>query len=634
VLDGDPSRDVGPIVRRLTAALTHRGPDGQGYRFIQTRCAAFGHRRLSIVDVAGGAQPMGNEDGRLWVVVNGELYNHLELRRELERAGHHFKTKADTEVLVHGWEAWGPGLLARLNGIYAFALFDGRRGDAGDVWLARDPVGVKPLYIGRRDSTWWFSSELGAARSAGLVCDALRSEAVEEFLVYRFVPSPGTLFRDAWKVPPGHLVRLSLGSLPAAPTFVPFDTGFAPASLPGSTDEWAEAVAAGVSTAVRRQLMSDVPVGVLLSGGVDSTVVARLMRDAAADPPLGFAIGFEDVPDVDELTPARAASSALGLPLKEAVVSERAYLEAWPAEVAALGEPIANTGLSLVGLLCREVRKERKVVLSGQGADEPLGGYPRHAAERWYPVARRLRGLIHLLPDAVAGSDRLGRMRRVASAGDESRRFAEILAVFSPQEAASLTGHPDRAADLVAPVQRWLGRNAATDGLNRLLYVDTRLSLADDLLIVADHLSMAQGVELRVPFLDLELLALVEQMPSRYKVSGLGERKWLYRRAIARLLPPRLRPDLTGWRSRLGRKLGFTTPLGRWFARWVQRDADQFLTGPQACSPQFMRRDGILAILQTARRQPALHQRQLASLFVLEVWLRGLINGRRPSSDA
>ena len=634
MLDRDPSRDVGAILRRLTAALAHRGPDGEGFRFIRTHSAALGHRRLSIVDVAGGAQPMGSEDDRLWVVVNGELYNHLDLRRELERAGHRFRTRADTEVLVHGWEAWGPGLLARLNGIYAFALFDGRAEGAGEIWLARDPAGVKPLYVGRRESTWWFSSELGAARSVGLAGDALRPEGVDEFLVYRFVPSPGTLFRDAWKVPPGHLVHLPLAALPASPTFLPFDTRFAPATLPESAGEWAEAIAAGLQSAVRRQLMSDVPVGVLLSGGVDSTAVARLMRDAAGDPPLGFAIGFKDVPDVDELTPARNVSSALGVSLREVAVSEHTYLQAWPTDVGAFGEPIANTGLSLVGLLCRDVRKERKVVLSGQGADESLGGYPRHAAERWYPLARRLRGLIDRLPDRFAHGDRVARMRRIAGASDERRRFAEILAVFSPQEAVALTGHRNLADALCAPVGRWLPADGGSDGLNRLLQVDARLSLADDLLIVADHLSMAQGVELRVPFLDLELLALVERMPSRYKISPFGERKWLYRRAISRLLPPQVRRDLTGWHSRLGRKLGFSTPLGRWFGRWVQQDAEDFLTGPQARSLEFIRRDRVRAILQTARRRPALQQRQLTSLFVLEVWLRHHASGRGPSNSS
>src|SRR6266705_2339923 len=202
----DAGFDVGPIVTRLTRALAHRGPDGEGFHFARGRSVGLGNRRLSIVDLPGGAQPMSSEDERVWVTYNGEIYNHLELRRELEALGHRFRTNADTEVLVHGFEAWGAGLFGRLNGIFAFALFDGRT-SPGDLWLVRDPAGVKPLYVGVQRGAWWFASELGAARASGLVESELRTEALDEFLVYRFIPSPGTPFRSVWKIPPGHSCR-------------------------------------------------------------------------------------------------------------------------------------------------------------------------------------------------------------------------------------------------------------------------------------------------------------------------------------------------------------------------------------------------------------------------------------------
>src|SRR5437773_819067 len=472
IISTDRSRDVGPAVERLTAELAHRGPDGTGLRFLGDRWAAFGHRRLSIVDLECGAQPMGNEDGQVWVVLNGELYNHLEIRKDLEHLGHRFTTRSDTEVLVHGWEEWGAKLLERVNGIYAFALFDGRRG-AGEVWLARDPVGVKPLYVGRTDGQWWFASELAAARRCGLVNEVARPEAVDEFLVYRF------------------------------------------------------------------------------------------MRDELPAPPQAFAVGFRDAP-VDELSAARRAAEALGVPLAELAVSQEEYLASWPAQIASLGEPIANSGVLLVGLLSQLVRRTHKVVLSGQGADEPLGGYPRHAAERFAGAARLLRPILILLPEHLLSSDRVARMQRVGGAREEGRRFTETLAVFGPAEAVALTGHALDPDALAEPVRRWLTVGDGADSLNRLLWVDARLSLADDLLIVADHMSMASSVELRVPFLDLEFLGLVDRMPSTYKVSWLGERKWLYRAAVADLLPTGVRSRLTGLRARTGRKLGFTTPLIPW----------------------------------------------------------------------
>jgi asparagine synthase (glutamine-hydrolysing) len=614
--------DVGPIVMRLAEALAHRGPDGSGTYVARGHSVGLGHRRLSIVDVECGAQPMANEDQRIWVVLNGELYNHLALRHELELSGHRFRTRADTEVLVHGWEEWGPGLLERLNGMYAFGLLD-LRPEGPTLWLARDPIGVKPLYVGVTGGTWWFTSELAAARSCDLLTTTLRPSAFEEYLVYRFVPSPGTFYRNAWKVPPGHLCALPLDALPAAPTFTPFTTRFGPASLPRSRDEWEEALRAALTAAVRRQLMSDVPVGTLLSGGVDSTVITGVMRDALPEPPAAFGVGFADNPAFDELSAARRAAGALGVPLTEIFITEKDYLAAWPQQVAQLGEPIANSSALMLGILCRTVRQTRKVVLTGQGADEPLGGYPRHIAERFYGLTRIARPILEILPEGMLSADRVARLRRIAGTTDEARRFAEILAVFGPQEAVALTRHQSDPAALAEPVKRWLTLDGDGDPVNRLLLIDARLSLADDLLIVGDHMSMASSVEMRVPFLDLEFLGLVERMPSEYKISRFGERKWLYRQAVGRMLPAEVRSALTGWRARTGRKFGFSTPLEAWVREWVARDAQRFLLGPEALSPEYLSPDVVGNLITDARDRGRPRSRQLMSLYVLEAWMRG-----------
>jgi asparagine synthase (glutamine-hydrolysing) len=382
-----------------------------------------------------------------------------------------------------------------------------------------------------------------------------------------------------------------------------------------------------------------VPLGTLLSGGVDSTVVTKLMRDAAGgaggDPPQAFAVGLADDSESAELGEARRAATALGVPLEEVAIPEAEFLAAWPESIRTLGEPIANPGVLLVGLLCRRVRGSRKVVLSGQGADEPLGGYPRHLAERLWRVARLAGPLWRAVPEGIAASDRVSRMRRIVAATDQASRFAEILAVFGPHEASRLTVNGPGPDALVAPVRRWLGDDAArgpgrggeggdgVDTLNALLRVDGRLSLADDLLTVADHMSMASSVELRVPFLDLEFLALVEAMPSRYKVSRLGERKWLYREAVQPLLPPAVRAGLVGWAARTGRKLGFTTPLRRWFGGWLAAGAEDFLLGAAARTPAFLAADRVRALVTAARDRGKPLDRQLLSLFVLETWLRG-----------
>lgn len=618
---GTPGQDVGRLLERLTAALAHRGPDGSGFHYAHGRSVGLGHRRLSIVDIAAGAQPMANEEQTLWVVLNGELYNHLEIRRELEQKGHRFRTRADTEVLVHGWEEWGTEVLERLNGIYAFGVLDLRASPV--LWLGRDPVGVKPLYVGVTSGQWWFASELAAARTAGLVSSDLRPEAFDEYLVYRFVPSPGTFYLNAWKIPPGHVCRLALDALPRHPEFTPYTTRFGPTSYPKSRAEWEEALRSGLATAVRRQLMSDVPIGSLLSGGVDSTVITRLMREGLDQAPSAFAIGFTDQPDLDELAAARRAAEALNVPLTEVRVSAADYLDEWPRHVGELGEPIANSSALLLGMLCRAVKGKRKVVLTGQGADEPLGGYPRHMAARFYPLARAARPVLNALPERWLSSDRVARLRRIADTPEEASRFVETLAVFSPAEAVALTGHRPQLAALADPVRRWLPARNGGDSVNRLLIVDARLSLADDLLIVADHTSMASGVELRVPFLDLEFLALVEHMPGAYKISRLGERKWLYRAAIEQLLPVELRPALTGWRGRTGRKLGFSTPLDTWFGEWRTRQAEDFLLGADAVAPYYLAGDGVRRLLRDVTHD-APRERQLMSLYVLESWLRAV----------
>jgi asparagine synthase (glutamine-hydrolysing) len=622
MMAGDPSADVTAALAQLTSNLSHRGPDGQGFHFFQGRSGGLGHRRLSIVDVACGAQPMANEDGTVWTSYNGEIYNHLDIRRELESLGHRFHTAADTEVIVHGWEEWGPGVFERLNGIYALAIHDGRAGRER-VILARDPVGVKPLYLGQGGPGWWFASELAAASRAGLVDPRVRPGALGEFLVYRFIPSPGTFYRNTWKIPPGHWCEVPVDRPGADVVFQRFETRFKPATLPTSEPEWEEEIRAELTAAVRRQLMSDVPVGSLLSGGVDSTVITRLMKEGLGSAPQSFAVGMTGAGAVNELEPARRAARALEVPLTEVEVSDEQFLSAWPSQISSFGEPVANSGVLLVGLLCRTVGQTHKVVLTGQGADEPLGGYPRHSAERWYPLTRALGPLLGMIPDRWATGDRVERIRRLSREPDRARRFAEILAVFSPAEVSGLSRDTTDRDALAAPVRQWLAHRNGNDSLNSLLRVDVRLSLADDLLLVADHMSMASSVELRVPFLDLRLLALFEAMPSRYKVSARGERKWLYRQAVKTLLPEPLRTPLTGYRERTGRKLGFTTPVERWLTRWAMTGAREYLLGKDSQLPGHLEPAALSRVLDESNSgRPRV--RQLLSLYVLETWLRAV----------
>lgn len=628
-----PNARVSEVALRLTDALKHRGPDGEGFwsdtgatggrvsrdRLPMEAGLVLGHRRLSIVDLATGDQPMTNEDGSVWVAFNGEIYNHRELRALLQAAGHRFVTQADTEVLVHGWEEWGEDVLTRLNGIFAFALTDNKQ---KLTVLARDPVGVKPLYIGVENGITWWASELEAARLAGLTSSAISREALKLFLIFRFIPAPATIFEGTWKLPPSHYVLLRSTEAGQIPVFRSYRTVIRSSADPRNQDEWRESLTMELESAVSRQLMSDVPVGSLLSGGVDSSLVTRMMDRHLPYHPQAFGIGFVSQGELSEVAAGEFAAQTLGVPFTPTWANEEEYLAAWPAAFAQVGEPIGNSGGLLVHLLCRTVARTHKVVLSGQGADEPLGGYPRHMAERLRRVGRWAPQTSAWVADRLLGAGAGRRLRRVLAASDTLNRYLEIFAVFEPAAVDAFVSGGAPARELArAAIGRWVLDAPSGDDLNDLLKADARLSLADDLLVIADHFSMQASVELRVPFLDLSFLELAERMPSRYKVSCLGERKWLFRQAAMRDLPAALARRFGSLRGRVGPKLGFTAPVARWLTE------QGGLLGPShhwlepLMSRGLLGRDALTRWLgpNTGRGE---RQRELLSLYALSQWIQ------------
>ncbi|HKE91591.1 MAG TPA: asparagine synthase C-terminal domain-containing protein, partial [Gemmatimonadales bacterium] len=371
---------------------------------------------------------------------------------------------------------------------------------------------------------------------------------------------------------------------------------------------------------VTRQLMSDVPVGSLLSGGVDSTLVTQMMDRHMPSHPQSFCIGFRSHGQGSENVAGERAARELGVPFTPTWVDDEDYLAAWPAAFAQVGEPIGNSGGLLVNLLCRCVARTHKVVLSGQGADEPLGGYARHMAERMRHIGSLAPRFSAWATERLLGAGAGRRLARILRAEHRVDRYLEIFAVLEPEAIDALVPRGAPARELGrAAIQRWVGEPSGDD-LNDLLRVDARLSLADDLLTIADHFSMRASVELRVPFLDLEFLELAERMPSSYKVSRIGERKWLYREGAARYLPPTLSRRLCGIRARLGRKTGFTVHLEPWFAAqggalvdargWLEPLARRGLVSPD-----------VLGKLGAGVEQARSLQRELLALYTLSRWM-------------
>ncbi|HTY76564.1 MAG TPA: asparagine synthase (glutamine-hydrolyzing) [Candidatus Bathyarchaeia archaeon] len=642
-------RDIWRLAAPLGPALRHRGPDDAGWLAAWPRegrtCAAreleatrsdadvppeviLAHRRLSIVDLTTGWQPLSNEARDVWIVYNGEIYNHLALRAELEALGHRFATRSDTEMVVHAYEAWGTEAFAKFNGIFAFALWDGRR---RRLLVARDPLGVKPLYVGHSAKGLWFASEVKAAIAAGLGVPEVDRQSLELFLTYRFVPSPATLLRGVRRVPPGHWLQADDGSGWSAPR------RYAPPPKAEdrrpSREEWVERLVDATRAAVRGQLMADVPVGALLSGGLDSSIVVACMGQEASSAVWTYGIGFPEPGRESELDVARRAADALGTDHHEVTADHAGFFGEWADTLGQLDEPVATPGHVLVRMLCRRVGRDLKVALTGQGADEPLGGYLRHTPERWShvlaagPVAAAARLGARLLPRREA----VRRFAAVASEPDVTRRIAAAFAVFAPDQVAALLGSGGTRvgpSDVVLePVRRWLDGTQHLDSLNRLLYVDARLSLADDLLLGSDKVSMAHSVEARVPFLDLDYLAVAESIPARVKMSLLRGRKSLQHLVARRTLPAGLARALTapgsGWR----RKRGFDLPIGRWFAPDRLPAVEDLLIGKDAALPEYVRRDVVAQMLEEQRRRSFDRTRALTALLTLEVWHRAFVRG-------
>jgi asparagine synthase (glutamine-hydrolysing) len=544
-------------IRRMCDTLVHRGPDGTGH-FCDDG-VAMGMRRLAVIDLEGGNQPMFNEDGTVVTVFNGEIYNFRALRAELAAAGHRFATQSDTEVIVHGYEQWGVDVFGRLNGMFAIALLDRRN---RRLMLARDHAGIKPLYYAWDGQRLVWGSEIKAVLASGLVQPKLDLDALGEFLAWEYVPCPGTLFEGIRKLPPATCWRLDLAAGTVSEDRywrLPEPDG----ETAASDAEWIDRLDATLASAVRRQMVSDVPLGAFLSGGVDSSLLV-----AAMGRPQTFSIGFED-PSYNELAQSQRIASHLGTDHVTEVIGGDS-LELFSELLDALDDPIADSSIFPTYLLARLARRHVTVSLSGDGGDELFGGYETYTAwaleDRYRalpapfrkglvePLVRRLRpraakkGLINKSIRFVEG---LGKPRSVGHA--KWRMYLstqEAAALFTPEAARSMTRPLDRH------LERLYTEAGARQPLDQALRADFGSFLPDDILVKLDRASMAVSLEARVPYLDKEVVELAFRMPARLKIRD-GQTKWILKKVAERYLP----------RENVYRpKEGFSAPLKQWIA--------------------------------------------------------------------
>ncbi|HEY6585284.1 MAG TPA: asparagine synthase (glutamine-hydrolyzing) [Gaiellaceae bacterium] len=559
----DPER-----LRAMSATLVHRGPDADGT--LVDGPVGLASRRLSIIDLETGDQPIANEDGTVHVIQNGEIYNYRELRAELERAGHRFTTQSDTEVLVHLYEQHGDGFAERLRGMFAIAVWDARR---RRLLLARDAFGIKPLYYREDGGELLFGSELRA-----LPRGDVDPQALDAFLAFNSVPGPLSIFAGTRKLPSGHLLVWEDGKLQlsrfARPAPVDADD-----VRRDDEDELAEELRARLRDSVRAHLIADVPVGVLLSGGVDSGLLAALAAQESGEAVHTFSIGFEES-SFDELEDARSVAAQYATDHRELVLRPDAAL-LLPALADAFDEPFADSSALPTYLVSELAASQVKVALSGEGGDELFGGYYTYAADL---LAMRVGRLAPLARPVV---ERLPSSSRRASFDYKAKRFVRGAAlpplerhhawkeIFSPELRAELTGRPAKGD----PVDLLRSRFTETEGaelLARLQDVDLGTYLVDDLLVKTDRASMAHSLEARVPYLDPLVAGLAQALPTRLKVAGMRKKR-LLRKAAAPLLPRRIV---------YGRKRGFSIPA----AAWLRGELEPFAR--DVLSPDTLRRQG------------------------------------------
>lgn len=602
------------LLERLTSMLRHRGPDGRGY--FSDKEIGLGHRRLSIIDVDGGAQPIGNEDGSLQIVFNGEIYNFLELRKELEGAGHIFKTRSDTEVIIHGYEQWGTNCFNRFNGMFAVAIWDNHK---RELLLARDHLGIKPLYYTLIGNRLAFASEIKSLLQVPGCVRELDMEALADLFTFRYVPSPKTLFRGIFKLSPGYMMLASKTSVEVSRYWN---------WVPRIRENWCEEelieeYQALLEDAVRLQLRSDVPLGLFLSSGIDSGALLAIMSKHSALPVETFTIGFEGGEKTNEVEDARFVARRFEANHSSMILSHTDYLSYFERYMSDLEEPVAHEPAPAFYFLSKITRERVKVALTGQGADEPWAGYDRYLGVMLSTFYSRLPRLVteHVAPALAKIPGRLERLKRgVASLSepDVVMRFAKIYSFFNAEMKAqlyrgSLKEHfeaaPYGSMETLLRLQRDVQH---LDPLSQMLYIDTRANLPDDLLMVADKTSMANSLEVRVPFLDHRLVEFIESLPPSLKLRGLSG-KYLHKKALMKWLPKE---------EVYRKKKGFAHPIADWLRGEMRPFVEDCLLSADSSLPRYFNREYMHQMYTRHLEGKEQYMRQIYLFVSLELWHR------------
>jgi asparagine synthase (glutamine-hydrolysing) len=617
IVELDPRERVDESrLKRMGEVLRHRGPDGEG-RLLDGP-AGLAHQRLAIVDVAGGHQPMSNEHGTVWIAFNGEIYNHAALRPGLEALGHRYRTRSDTETILHLYEEEGERCVERLQGMFAFAIWDGPR---QRLLLARDRLGIKPLFYTVAEGEFLFASEIKAILAAGRKAEFDR-DVLPEYLATGFVAGEATFFRGVRKLLPGRTLTWQVGEGFVERRYWQLPAPSADAGS-GRVSDGALDLRSRLTEAVRSHLMSDVPLGLFLSGGIDSTGLLSLMAPMLKEPVRTFAVGFSDNVE-SELGYARLAAESAGAEHREAVVSPREFFGALPRLVWHEDEPLAFPASVPLYFLSKLASQHVKVVLTGEGADELFLGYNRYRVAAWNErlgrpywdltpswVRARVRHLAGRLPSSVR---RYTERSFLALDPGPRSLFYENFAVFARSQRQALLASAGGRDPYAESLLRY--EEAPGGALDRMSHADLQTYLVR-LLMKQDQMSMAASLESRVPFLDHLLVEHVVSMPARLKLRGF-ETKAILRAALGGLVPPAILKR---------KKMGFPVPVGRWLRGEFWPVVEEFVLGSRAQERDLFDAAAVRRLCEQHRSGEAAHGDRLWLLVNLEIWQRLYLDG-------
>jgi asparagine synthase (glutamine-hydrolysing) len=597
-------------IRRMARTMFHRGPDDEGYFF--DRSLGFGFRRLSIIDLAGGHQPMSDAEESVWIIFNGEIYNYQELRAELESRGHKFRTSSDTEVIIHGYKQWGTEVFNHLNGMFGVAIWDVK---VKKLIVARDAMGIKLIYYKLADGKLSFGSEIRPVLAAENSQPAVDPAALNLFLKFRYTTSPLTIFQGVKKLAPGTMLVVENGKCREERWY---DFTPVPFSKIASDADATEELLGLYRGAVKRHLLADVPVGILLSGGLDSGLLLALMNEHGRDWP-AYTIGYGKTFADDELADAAETARLLGARHITVQLDQTEFEKSLPKIVASLEEPVASSSIVPMYFVCQRARQEVKVALVGQGPDELFGGYTRHLGVHygnfWRGLPQGIQSLANSVIAKLPRNETLKRGTHSLGTRDRLARYQNIFSLVPGETVDGLFRDQARPPSLVEYWQSLLPQMAKLDELGGFQLLEIRSSLPDELLMYADKLSMAHSLEARVPYLDRTVVEFAQRLDSSFKVRR-GERKWLHRRVCEKFLPRQILQR---------KKRGFAVNVvDAWFQSSAKGRFTDVLLDNHSLMYSILNPAPVKTLLDEHQSRRQDNHKLLFSLVMFEQWLRGV----------